>query len=73
MSSPRQPGPGEHTHWSWALVGFYVSCAVVALGATVAAAAYMWFESVGGLVVGCLMTGVSSVTCLLCLRRARLE
>lgn len=61
----------ERTKWSFALVGFYLSCAGVALGATIAAAGYMWFGSVPALVVGGLMTAVCSVTCFMSLRSAR--
>lgn len=61
----------EHTHWSLALVGFYASCAGVALGATFAAAGYAFFGSIGWLVFGIVMSAVSAVTCYLTLRAAR--
>ncbi len=70
---PPSPVPPEQTRWSWGLVGFYVSCAMVALGATVAAAGYMWVGSVACLVVGSLMVAVCSVTCLTSLKAARRE
>ena len=61
----------EHTHWSLALVGFYLSCAGVALGATLAAAGYAFFGSTGWLVFGIVMSSVSAVTCYQTLRAAR--
>jgi len=61
----------EHTHWSLALIGFYASCAGVALGATFAAAGYAFFGSTGWLVFGIVMSAVSAVTCFLTLRAAR--
>ncbi|MEY3160184.1 MAG: hypothetical protein RIT25_175 [Planctomycetota bacterium] len=75
MTPSQQPSPptGEQTTLSWPLIGFYTSCALVALGATIAAASWMWSRSVGGLVAGSVLTIASSVTCLTCLRRARRE
>ncbi|MEY4674685.1 MAG: hypothetical protein RL148_2469 [Planctomycetota bacterium] len=75
MNQPesRPPRREEQTTLSWPLIGFYTSCALVALGATVAAASWMWSKSWGGLVAGSVLTAVSSVTCLTCLRRARME
>ncbi len=67
------PSEGEQTTLSWPLIGFYTSCALVALGATVAAASWMWSRSWGGLVAGTVVTIASSVTCLTCLRKARRE
>jgi len=61
----------EGTKWSFALVGFYLSCAGVALGAAVGAAGFLWFESTPALVVGITMTLVSTITCFLSLRAAR--
>ena len=61
----------EGTKWSWGLVGFYVSCACVALGATVAAAGKMWFGSNGAMVFGIVLTAVSTVTCFVTLSAAR--
>ena len=46
-----------------ALIGFYGSCAGVALGATIGSAGYLWFESTTALVFGIVMTAVCSVTC----------
>lgn len=53
------------------LIGFYLSCAGVAIGATVGAAGYLWFESAAGLVAGILLTSLSSVTCYTSLSRMR--
>ena len=61
----------EHTHWSWGLVGFYVSCAGVALGATIGAAGHWFFGSTSALWIGGVMAAVSSVTTYLTLRAAR--
>lgn len=70
---PRIPSPPkvEHTRWSLGLVGFYLSCAGVALGATFAAAGYLFFESLGWLVFGSALSVVSCVTCFTSLRAAR--
>jgi hypothetical protein len=57
--------------WSAALVGFYLSCAGVALGAAIAAAGYLWFASVGALVFGSAMTLLCCVTCYRSLVAAR--
>jgi hypothetical protein len=61
----------EGTKWSLGLVGFYLSCAGVALGATVGAAGFLWFDSIASLVVGIVLTVGCTVTCLLALRAAR--
>lgn len=61
----------EHTHWSWGLVGFYVSCAGVALGATIGAAGHWFFGSTSAVWIGGGMAAVSSVTTYLTLRAAR--
>ena len=55
----------------FALVGFYLSCAGVALGATVGSAGFLWFESKGALVFGIAMTVVCAVTCYGSLRSLR--
>lgn len=70
---PATPAPieFERTRWSPGLIGFYVSCACVALGATIAAAGYMWFRSIPALVVGSVMTVVSTITCFTTLAAAR--
>ncbi len=72
MTSPL-PGKRsvEHTHWSLALICFYMSCAGVALGATFAGGGYMFFGSKGWLVFGIVMSAVSMVTCFLSLSAAR--
>lgn len=65
---PMQP---EHTRWSPALLGFYASCAGVALGATFASAGPMFFGSTLALVLGSALSLVSAVCCLVTLRAAR--
>ncbi len=69
----RLPAPAktEHTHWSMGLVGFYLSCAGVALGATFAGGGYFFFGSTGWLVFGACMSAICSVTTFLTLRAAR--
>jgi len=61
----------EHTHWSKGLAGFYLSCAGVALGATFASAGPLFFGSTLALVFGCVLGGVSIVTCFVSLAAAR--
>lgn len=61
----------EHTRWSPGLIGFYLSCAGVALGATIAGGSHFFFKSLGGTVFGATMSAVSCVTCYLSLRAAR--
>lgn len=61
----------EHTKWSLGLIGFYVSCAGVALGAGLAASGYSFFGSRAWLVFGSVMSIVSCVTCYYTLRAAR--
>jgi hypothetical protein len=68
---PRRPGEVERTKWSLGLVGFYLSCAGVALGATVGAAGFLWFDSIAALVVGIVLTVACTATCLVSLQRAR--
>ena len=48
MTSPATP-PHAPPRWSLAFVGFYLSCAGVALGATFAGGGYMFFGSKGWL------------------------
>lgn len=68
-----EPGhqKAEHTRWSPGLIGFYLSCAGVALGATIAGGSHFFFEALGGTVFGSVMSGVSCVTCYFSLRAAR--
>jgi hypothetical protein len=70
-----RPRPGraqpEHTKWSPALLGFYASCAGVSLGAAIGFGAWKFFDSTAGLVSGCVLSGVSCVTCFLTLHAAR--
>lgn len=53
------------------LIGFYLSCAGVAIGSTVGAAGFLWFDSAAGLTVGIVMTLACSVTCYTSLSRMR--
>lgn len=70
MTAPERPEP-EHTRWSPGLIGFYLSCAGVALGATIAGGSHFFFGNRPGLVFGCVMSGVSVVTCFVSLHAAR--
>lgn len=69
------PDPGHAPHrteqFRFGIVGFYVSCAGVALGAAIGAAGFLWFDSTAALVAGIALTAVSSVTCFLSLQQAR--
>ena len=65
------PPPIEHTHWSWGLVFFYISCAGTALGATIAAAGWCFFGSRMGVVFGIVLAAVSIVGCFYSLAAAR--
>ncbi len=70
--APTTPPPqAEHTRWSPGLIGFYVSCAGVALGATFASAGPLLLGSTSALVFGCVLAGVSAVTCYFSLAAAR--
>ena len=69
--SPRGPSGAEQTRLSWPLIGFYSGCAGVAIGATVAAAGPMWFQSTAAMVVGVAMVVVSTILCVVGLSRAR--
>ncbi|MEO6594226.1 MAG: hypothetical protein ABIP94_05690 [Planctomycetota bacterium] len=71
-SSKQPPSPGAGaTLWSFAWAGFYLSCALVALGATLAGGGWFFFGSTGWLVFGCVMSAVSSIACFFTLRAAR--
>jgi hypothetical protein len=70
-SSPAEDRSVEYTRWSPGLIGFYLSCAGVALGATFAASGHFFFGSSGWLVFGAVMSGVSCITCYLSLKAAR--
>ncbi len=72
MQPSPTPSPIGPKKLPFGLVGFYLSCAGVALGATIGSAGFLWFESKGALVFGIVMTGICAVTCyrsLLGLRR----
>ncbi len=71
MTSAPQSAPEKKLPFGW--IGFYLSCAGVALGATVASAGFLWFESKGALVFGCVMTAICAVTCFTSLRSLRHE
>lgn len=62
-AAPDRRQSAEDPKWYFRLVGFYLSCAGVALGATVAAAGFLWFESVAALVVGATATALCAFTC----------
>jgi len=62
---------GEQQQTKASLIGFYLSCAGVAIGATVGAAGFLWFESMAGLSVGVVITLACSVTCYTSLSRMR--
>jgi hypothetical protein len=64
-------GEVEHTRWSPGLIGFYLSCAGVSLGAAITFGSHFFFRNTGGTWFGIVMTSVSSVTCFLALRAAR--
>ncbi len=73
-TSPRHIPPRpqvEHTHWSFGLVGFYLSCAAVCIGTAIAAAGYLLFDSVGCLVFGSILVPICGATTYLSLRAAR--
>jgi hypothetical protein len=61
----------EHTRWSPGLIGFYASCAGVALGATFASAGPLLLGSTSALVFGVALSAVSCVTCYFSLVAAR--
>jgi hypothetical protein len=79
VNAPNPPSPSqpprrshvEHTKWSPGLLGFYASCAGVSLGAAIAFGSWFFFHSQAGLVFGCVMSGVSCITCYFALRAAR--
>lgn len=67
---PRRPEV-EHTKWSPGLIGFYLSCAGVSLGAAIGFGAWKFFDSTTGLVIGITVSVVSCFTCFLSLQAAR--
>jgi len=71
MAQEQQPQPHKTEQFRFGLIGFYASCAGVALGAAVAAAGYMWFGSMTALVLGSLVTVGSVAGCFLSLAAAR--
>ena len=73
MTTSTKPRSGEveHTRWSLGLIGFYCSCAGVSLGAAIAFGGHFFFKSMPGLVSGCVLSGVSCVTCFWSLHAAR--
>ncbi|MFY9345593.1 MAG: hypothetical protein WAT39_24090 [Planctomycetota bacterium] len=71
-SSPtRRPADVEHTRWSPGLIGFYLSCGGVSMGAAIGFGAWKFFDSGSGLAFGITMSVVSCVTCYYSLRAAR--
>ena len=73
MSGTPQGPRGEPTAWSPALIGFYVGCAMVSIGAAVAASAWIVFGVPSMVAVGLVMVAVGTFACLRCLRAARRE
>ena len=76
--TPPSSGPEEdHTRFNLALLGFYVSCTVVGVAVTVAAAALIVFaeseHSTVVAVISIVVTVVASVATWLTLRAARGE
>jgi hypothetical protein len=69
--SPRDSRDVEHTRWSPGLIGFYLSCAGVALGAGFGGGAHFFFKSTTGTVFGIVLSSVSIVTCFVSLAAAR--
>ena len=70
--SPQSPRE-ERTAWSPALIGFYVGCAMVSIGAAVAASAWIVFGTPTLVAAGLVMVTVGTFACLRCLRAARQE
>jgi hypothetical protein len=71
MSTPPTPAAKEHTRWSPGLMGFYLSCAGVSLGAAIGFGAHWFFRSSSGLAFGIALSAVSCVTCYVALKAAR--
>lgn len=69
--APIPPPQAEHTRWSPGLIGFYASCAGVALGATFASAGPLLLGSTSAMVFGIALSVVSCVTCYVSLVAAR--
>lgn len=63
--------PNAHHKWKSGLIGFYLSCAGVALGATFAGGGHFLFHSTGWLVFGTCLAALSIVTCFRSLAAAR--
>lgn len=72
MSSPSPSGqPAGQPKLPFPLIGFYLSCAGVALGATVGSAGFLWFESTKALWFGIVFTVFCAITCYRSLRSLR--
>ena len=71
QSSGSRVENSEQQQTKASLIGFYLSCAGVAIGATVGAAGFLWFESMAGLSAGIVITLLCSVTCYTSLSRMR--
>jgi hypothetical protein len=71
MTQSSSSSSPERTRFSLALIGFYASCAGVALGATIGSAGFLWLESWPALIFGSVLTLVSMVTCYTTLTAAR--
>ena len=62
-SKPPVSAGSTHGQWKAGLIGFYLSCAGVALGATFAGGGHFLFRSTGWLVFGICLAVVSTITC----------
>ncbi len=73
MSETPQGAPEERTTWSLALISFYLGCAVVSIGAAVAASGWIVFRQPTMVGVGLVMVAGGAIACLRGLRTARRE
>lgn len=65
------PVAAEQAQTRASLIGFYLSCALVAIGTAFAGGGYLWFEQTWALVAGVAVTATASVTCYTSLRKMR--
>lgn len=71
MPTTQPPAAKEHTRWSPGLMGFYLSCAGVSLGAAIGFGAHWFFRSSSGLAFGIGLSAISCITCYVSLKAAR--
>ena len=62
MPTTPPPAAKEHTRWSPGLMGFYLSCAGVSLGAAIGFGAHWFFRSSSGLAFGIGLSAISCIT-----------